>query len=437
MNKKEMEKDFQKDLLDMFEATIEMAVEDELLKPFIPLVESEIKQARKMIRCLEEEGPLITGVFASYPEILTAMEVDWNSILAAPFEGFLPMFDDEAFDTIKNYLDRSSVSSTVCGFHKLLENRIAYSPTPSAMISLTRPCDGLAVLFSGIHQYWAKEGWRNVSNFNLVTPYKDDELGLKYGADSIRQFIEFLENQTGKKLDITKLKGVVEKTNEQYQLWSDLNDVARSKPCPYHGFSGMFAWHTLGNAPQLFATDETTEFLKSYIQLGLDKYKNEREELEGNEKIRILWVDLPPFQTIEIVTLLADEFKAKVVMDSSGLMRKSSIVDTSTEQSMFEGLVTRHMFNGLMLKLGSGSFDKLITEIEWAIKAYDVDCVFGFGHIGHKDCNSVKGLVTEACNKLNVPILNFNYDVYDDRFASKGDLRNIFSNFFDAYGLGR
>ena len=59
-------------------------------------------------------------------------------------------------------------------------------------------------------QYWKREGWRNVADFQINTPYKEEDRGLKYFADEIRQLIAFLEEHTGRRLDMCRLKEVVE-----------------------------------------------------------------------------------------------------------------------------------------------------------------------------------------------------------------------------------
>ena len=437
MNKKEIEIDYQRGLLDLLYATKEVAEDDERLKMFAPLLEGEIQQAEKMIRCIKEEGPLVCGTYCTFPEILKAMDIDWYNMVSAPLVGFTPFFDEGAMEIFYEVIDRTTMPSYVCSFHKIVSERTFLSPTPSAVLGMSRPCDGVALLFSSMRQYWKREGWRNVSHFEINTPYKKDDRGLKYTSDEIRQLISFLEEHTGKKLNMAKLKEVVERTNRHYELWGDCNDVSRSVPSPYAGFPGLFVWHAVTNSPMLIASAQAAEFVQQYIEGGINKLKTESEELQKEERIRMLWMDIPPFFAVEMVTLLMDEFGAKVVMDIHGFMRASSIVDTGTEQSMLEGLGIRHGFDSMMFRLSNGNIDRLLADVELIVKAYNIDCVVGAGHVGHKDCNSSKGLLAEACRQLGVPILHFNFDSYDDRFTTLGEMKTVFSTFFDAYELGK
>ena len=437
MNKKEIEIDYQRELLDFLYATKEVAEDDEKLKMFTPLLQGEIEQAERMISCIKEEGPLVCGCYCTFPEILKAMDIDWYNMVSAPLVVFTPLFDESAMEIFHEAIDRTTMPSYVCSFHKIVNERTFLSPTPSAVLSMSRPCDGVALLFSSMRHYWKKEGWRNVDHFAINTPYKNNNLGLKYTADEIRQLISFLEEHTGKKVDMTKLKEVVEETNRHYELWGDCNDVSRSVPSPYAGFPGLFVWHTVTNCPTLIGSAQAAEFVQQYTEAGIKKLKAEADVLQEQEKIRMLWMDIPPFFAPEMVTLLMDEFGAKVVMDIHGFMRASSIVDTSSEQSMFEGLGIRHGFDSMMFRLSNGNIDGLLADVEWIVKAYSIDCVVGSGHVGHKDCNSSKGLLTETCRHLGVPVLHFNFDGYDERFTTLGEIRTIFSTFFDAYELGK
>lgn len=307
MNKKDIEIDYQRELLDFLYATKEVAEEDENLRIFSPLLQGEIQQAERMIDCIREEGPLVCGSYCTFPEILKAMDIDWYNVVSAPLVGFTPFFDEGGMEIFYDAIDRTTMPSYVCSFHKIVNERAFLSPTPSAVLSMTRPCDGVALLYSAMRQYWKKEGWRSVDHYPINTPYKRDELGLKYTADEIRKLISFLERHTGKKLDMDELKGVVEETNRQYELWGDCNDVSRSVPSPYAAFPGLFVWHAVTNNPKLIGSAEAAEFVRQYTEAGIRRLRNEEDMLKEKEKIRMLWMDIPPFFAAEMVTLLMDE----------------------------------------------------------------------------------------------------------------------------------
>ena len=49
--------------------------------------------------------------------------------------------------------------------------------------------------------------------FTLDAAYWDDERSLAYGAGQLREMVSFVEEHTGKKLDMDRLREIVEETN--------------------------------------------------------------------------------------------------------------------------------------------------------------------------------------------------------------------------------
>ncbi|MGW8178420.1 MAG: hypothetical protein ACWGQW_06600, partial [bacterium] len=148
MNKKEVEIDYQRELLDLLYATKEVAEEDEKLKVFSPLLDGEIRQAERMITCIREEGPLVCGTYCTFPEIFRAMDIDWYNMVSAPLVGYTSLFDEAGMEIFHDAIDRTTMPSYVCSFHKIVNERTFLSPTPSAVLGMSRPCDGVALLFS-------------------------------------------------------------------------------------------------------------------------------------------------------------------------------------------------------------------------------------------------------------------------------------------------
>ncbi|TNF76289.1 MAG: 2-hydroxyacyl-CoA dehydratase, partial [Bacteroidetes bacterium] len=159
-------------------------------------------------------------------------------------------------------------------------------------------------------------------------------------------------------------------------------------------------------------------------------------ELEKAEKIRLLWIDGPPFWGMELNTLLKEEFGAKIVMDMNAYISASALIDTSTEQSMFEGLASRNTYNPIMVNVVQNTIVDLLERIEFIVEAYNIDCVIGPGHMGHKDCSASLGMITDTCRRIGVPILNYKFDLFDPRYTTIDEMKVIFSTFFDAMGLG-
>ncbi|NQT72808.1 MAG: 2-hydroxyacyl-CoA dehydratase [Chloroflexi bacterium] len=44
--------------------------------------------------------------------------------------------------------------------------------------------------------------------------------------------VAFLEEHTGRQLDIDRLREVIKESNKQYELWAEYNELRRAVPCP-------------------------------------------------------------------------------------------------------------------------------------------------------------------------------------------------------------
>ena len=411
MNEKALE--FQKELLETFQASREVIEEEEELKLLVPIFDVEIAALEKTINHMEEDRFFTCGSYYAFPEVLTAMDIHWFSPLVPIIDGFLVAFNDSLMDDLLEEVDQCPLPSSVCTLHKMFNVRLFSGrvPIPSINVPVLFPCDGGKATMD---LFMLDKDWKNVPTFYFDAPYKNNDLAKQYYAGELRRFIEFLEKHSGRKYDESKLRAVVEETNKQYELLMDINELNRSTPAPFGSFSGFFPWHMVQNNPISNGSPETTKFLETWYDYGKTRLETDRDELEKAERIRLLWIDGPPFWGMELNTLLKEEFGAKIVMDMNAYISASALIDTSTEQSMFE----------------------LLERIERIVEAYNIDCVIGPGHMGHKDCSASLGMITDTCRRIGVPILNYKFDLFDPRYTTIDEMKVIFSTFFDAMGLG-
>ena len=433
MNEKAV--DYLKELQEIFLASREVIEEEEDLKLIVPIFDVELAALEKTITHIEENKFFACGSYYAFPEVFTAMDIHWYQPLVPLVDGFLVVFSDSLMEELLAEIDQSTLPSSACTLHKIWDVRY-YSgrmPIPSINTRVFFPCDGGKATMDSITLH---KDWQNVPTFDFDAPYKNDDLAKQYYAGELRRFIEFLEKHSGRKYEKSKLQAVVEETNKQYELLMDINELNRSIPAPFGSFAGFFPWHMVQNNPISNGSRETTKFLETWYDYGITRLKRDRAELEKEERIRLLWIDGPPFWGMEFNTLLKEEFGAKIVMDMNSFISASAVIDTSTEQSMFEGLASRNTYNPIMVNVVQNTIDDLLQRIEFIVEAYNIDCVIGPGHKGHKDCSASLGLINDTCKGIGVPVLNYSFDLFDPRYTTIDEMKVIFSTFFDAMGLG-
>ncbi|TET73676.1 MAG: 2-hydroxyacyl-CoA dehydratase [Dehalococcoidia bacterium] len=427
MSDKRLEKLIQeRDVLDvMVKAFTQSPTADDKLST--DLAKVEIDHHNEIIRCAEEGKPFIFSYFACAPEIYTAMDLPWYSFLSLAFTGALsPTLKDDIDGSEKLFGKDLCTILRVAGYY-IEEDLI---PLPTAIIGLIHPCDGTTVL----HQLIASnERWRHIPIFACDPPYFEDERSMDYYAGELKRMVSFLEEHTGHRLDMDRLREVIEESNKEYELWMEYNELRRAVPCP-HGY-GMGMQASGVAQSNLVGDPRGTAWFRDLVA-DAEKLVREKRGKVPNERIRLFWFDVVSLElSFDLFPWLEQEWGAVIVMDMFGYA-PYTLIDTSSEESMFWGLSKRALCDIPMIRQARGVADNFLTDIRRVVKDYKIDCVVWPGHMGHKDGSANIGMMRETCRELGVPFLHIGMDLFDKRYTTVDEIKDKFSQFFTAMGLG-
>ena len=187
-----------------FEAILKLLEQnpDELSHLHIPLVEDRLQHARKTLECVEQGKPFLATWYSNAPEICAAMDLHWYTQVAGAFVAAIE--SPHAMEDLEG-VDQLSVPADCC---TLLRMGLYYVhagilPIPTAIVALVEPCDGVASLHEVIRNH---KDWRNVPMFAPDPPYSRDERSIDYFAGELREMVVFLEEHTGRKLEMERLQ---------------------------------------------------------------------------------------------------------------------------------------------------------------------------------------------------------------------------------------
>jgi len=293
-------------------------------------------------------------------------------------------------------------------------------PTNSFFVTSSSPCDGTRVAYSILHKVL------ECPMLFLDAPFRHDREAVRYYAGQLKdQLIPFLEKATGRKFDIDKFRETVIESNKAYELMVDIHDTFTTKPAPHPGLLRMFPYsiwmHGAGN-PRL---NETLKLLRDD---AVRRVKEGRTKGPFEEKHRVMWVHVPPTYDSEIYGWMEETCGATVVMQSLSSTAILEPIDTSTLDTMLEGVA----WQGLDMTMSLMRFDteKLIRFSLQAYDHYDCDCMFITQHVG---CNSIcgaRGLLRKVCRERDIPVLFLEFDYNDDRVLTREAMRNEIEMFF-------
>ncbi|MFO8010535.1 MAG: 2-hydroxyacyl-CoA dehydratase family protein [Dehalococcoidia bacterium] len=394
----------------------------------LPLVKNVLHQHYKTVECVEQGKPLAATYFTNAPEIFTAMDIHWYMAIAQSFGGGGE--NPHMMEDLEG-VDHLPVASDVCTLLRLALYYLdaGVLPKPTMIIPLSEPCDGVVGLHEAMrnHRYW-----KGIPVFTPDPPYYNDERSIDYFADELRRMVAFLTEQTGRTLDLDRLRKVVEITNEQYILWAEYNELRRAVPCP-HG-------HVLAMAPFTLVytagagNPAHTRWFKDLIADAERRIKENDPEVP-NQKIRVLWFDVQAIWFSELAQWMQDEWGVSVVECMFGYAPYTTI-DTSTEESIFRGLARRNLMDPPMVRQARGTVDGFLGDITRLVTDFKIDCVILPGHMGHKDGSASISIMRDKCRELGVPFLVIGVDQFDRRYTTMDEMKDRISQFFTAMGLG-
>ncbi|MGQ9585224.1 MAG: 2-hydroxyacyl-CoA dehydratase subunit D [Anaerolineae bacterium] len=156
-------------------------------------------------------------------------------------------------------------------------------PRPDLLICCTNICDTVVKWYQVLAEHY------RIPLFVLDTPfvYGDgpDEAAVTYVRAQLEDMVAFLERHTGRTLRWSRLREVMERSQEATALWKDIRMACRARPSPL-------------NAPDLFVNMApivvlrgTTEALRFYRKLKAEVLERVEKGIGAvpDERYRLLW----------------------------------------------------------------------------------------------------------------------------------------------------
>lgn len=392
-----------------------------------------VAQARdKVIRAYEEGRPFIANNYCTAPELGEAMDLPWFMLFDAPFTLM-------GRQTLPDVIDESVAMGLGTDLCTAIRTNIYYVeknliPVPTAAVGFVFPCDGMPML----HQVMghSSSSWKDVP---LICPdpapyfHDGNDRSINYFANELRKTARFLETHTGNKLDLDKLKMLIEESNKHYELWQEYNDLRRAVPTPHgHSMGGQ----TCYSLAQIFAVGDpkATIWFEELVKLAEKKVEAGEGVNKDKDEIRLFWFDLTPTTfAADFMPWLEEEYGAVIVMDMLGYHDYTTI-DTSNEDEIWRGLAKRGLFDTPMVRQAIGTADGFVNDLVRIVEDYKIDVVIWPGHMGHKEMLGTYGIMREACRELDVHFFDIRMDIWDHRYTPVDQIKDKFSRFFSAAG---
>ena len=258
-------------------------------------------------------------------------------------------------------------------------------------------------------QFYARE-W-NVPCVGIQTPRSIgavDGALVDYVAGQIEGLVEPLERVAGRKLDIDRLREVIDLSRQTTMLWKAVLEAATAVPAPITFFDGTIQ---MGPAVVLRGRQEPIDYYKLLVAELQERVAKGVAAVEG-ERLRIYWEGMPIWGKLSPLSNLFLNARASVV------------ASTYCNSWVFEALDPADPFRGMARAYSSificRSDDQKQAYIERMAELYKID---GILYHDAKTCannsNNRYGLPQRVQEKLGLPFLVVNGDLNDLRMYSE------------------
>jgi len=277
-------------------------------------------------------------------------------------------------------------------------------PKPDFLIASTGACDTHFKWFQFVSRHF------KVPLFLLDVPYNIsgtdaehlERTHIEYYVSWLEELIDFLEKQTGTKLDKDKLKEKIALSDRTSQLWEEIQNYRKTIPTPMGARNAFSAVFFMLSIP-------STQMAVDFYEKLRDEVKKRAENKFGiieNEKYRLLWDNLPLWFNLKFFEYL-NSLGAVVVAETFSHVWMGRL-DSSKP---LESLAKKYLPN-----FANCSIDRKIDLIQNLVKEFKADGVILPTNWGCRMMSIGETIVKDTIyEKLVVPSLILDVDSSDWR----------------------
>jgi len=177
---------------------------------------------------------------------------------------------------------------------------------PTMLLASGGLCDSRFKWFQALGRYWDAPIWTlEIPHPGVKEHFQKGtyEHNIKFMVAGLREFVTFLENLLGKKMDWDKLDEFVDEMIEVSRVWHEINELRKARPGPM-------------NSRDFWSCMNVSLFSLGDYKVALDLYRHLYDEIKyrvdnkigaiAEEKYRLVFAELPPWHSLGFFNQLAE-----------------------------------------------------------------------------------------------------------------------------------
>ncbi len=284
-------------------------------------------------------------------------------------------------------------------------------PAPVCTVGINTPCDAQVLSTQVMAEL------SGVPFYPVDVPYYRNEETILHVAAQLKELIPFLEQHTGRKMDIDRLRQACEYSNQMSEYLWEWMDWRKLKPLTQ---TSKLVGFTLMLQILFTGSPGGVEVAKGFLREA--KERSERKERFIDERVRAIWFQDAVWTDLQIYDWFERELGLTVPVDVFGYYANEGFIDTASMETMLYGLSRKLVNCHPMARQFRSDVDLYIDDAMHLLEAFNGDCFIFAGHIACKHAWGGIGLFKEACRRADIPLLVFEFDMFDPRITPYEDV---------------
>jgi len=365
----------------------------------------------------KKEGNFIAAHTVFFPtEILYAMDIVPMHTEATTW--MISLFTGECADILSAGAELG-LASEICTPHRGLAGAYAIGtlPHPDVILWSNMVCDNTAKSGEMLMEI------NHCPGFFIDRPFQQSDEEERYLVGELKDMINFLEEQSGRKLNWSRLEEIVARMDKQIELTREICELRKAVPTPFHpqGFLELVSTDYL-----LPGQPEAIEYLETLRQELTEMVKTGKGAV-SHERFRLMTLFLPPMYLMGFLEKLSQEYGAVSVTEpfftywGEGKLDPAKPLESVAKKSYM--IPEMRMYGPLD--------ERALGSIVDCAKQYKVDGAIYYADVGCRHtCATIK-LFKDILSKIDVPVLTLDCDVVDPTATSAEEVREKLGQFFE------
>jgi benzoyl-CoA reductase/2-hydroxyglutaryl-CoA dehydratase subunit BcrC/BadD/HgdB len=366
----------------------------------------------------KEEGGFVASHSVFFPvEILYAMGITPLHNEVSTWTMAMLLGDQTEYLTAGSEI---GLASEICTAHRGLSGayHLGVLPRPDVVLWSNLICDNTTKCGELLMDM------NHCPGYFVDHPFGSTPIEEKYLVNEYKELVTFLQEKSGRKLDLEKLSQGVAEMDKQIKLQVEISELRKAVPSPLH--SRRF--HELLTVDYMYAGQpEETEYLET-LRDDLTAMVKQGKGAVNPEKFRMMTFFIPPIYLIGFLESISQEFGAASVVEPLFTYWKYSPLDPSrplesAAKKSFLIPETRTMY-------GPFSQETLQDVVDCA-RDYKIDGAIYYAFMSCRHtCATIK-VFKDLLNTLDIPMLTLDCDIMDPTINSEVEVHQKMEQFFE------